>query len=235
MADLKDLVQFALDKQPSKFKDAFGELVSQRVVDKVEELKGEISANMFGEAPESDDEEDMIDDIEDEDDVPFDDEDLDDVLADDEDLDGLIDFDLDDEDMPEDEEEELNFDDEDEDEFEEETDEDDESFNEERVEALEEDTTHRLDPMEVRDGSGGTRSIGVRDKTSNRITGYVHVGPKVDSSGKKSMFGNHHKMTYARIGRGPGLDNHEHDLGVRKFSTKDLESSVTDIHAKVGR
>jgi hypothetical protein len=95
MAELKDLVQFALDKQPSKFKDAFNDLVSQRVVNVVDELKSEISANMFGESPEDED------DIED-----LDDTDLDDL--DDEDLDGLIDFD--DEDVLSDDDEDVDFD-----------------------------------------------------------------------------------------------------------------------------
>lgn len=87
MPELKDLVQFALDKQPSKFKDAFDDLLSQRVVDKVDELKGEISANMFGEGPENDE-----DDIEDMDDIVDDEEDF---IPDDEDLED-IDLDLDD-------------------------------------------------------------------------------------------------------------------------------------------
>ena len=86
MAELKDLVQFALDKQPSKFKDAFGDLLSQRVVDRVEELKAEVAANMFGEAPEEDE-----DDIEDED-LEFSDEDLELTDEDEENL--FADFDL---------------------------------------------------------------------------------------------------------------------------------------------
>lgn len=112
MPELKDLVQFALDKQPSKFKDAFGELLSNRVVDKVEELKAEISANMFGEAPETDDDEDEDDivDLDDEDELVYDDDDL--PLEDDEDL--LADFDLEDDELPLDDSEELDFDDDDE-------------------------------------------------------------------------------------------------------------------------
>lgn len=119
MAELKDLVQFALDKQPSKFKDAFGDLLSQRVVDRVEELKAEVAANMFGEAPEEDE-----DDIEDED-LEFSDEDLELTDEDEENL--FADFDLDDEDMPEDDDD-IAFEDDDDLNIE---DEDDDSFNEE--------------------------------------------------------------------------------------------------------
>jgi hypothetical protein len=121
MAELKDLVQFALDKQPSKFKDAFGDLLSQRVVDRVEELKAEVAANMFGEAPED---EDDIEDLDDEE-IEFDDEDLELTDEDEENL--FADFDLDDEDMPVDdddiefeEDDDLNIEDEDEDSFNEE-------------------------------------------------------------------------------------------------------------------
>jgi len=115
MAELKDLVQFALDKQPSKFKDAFGDLLSQRVVDRVEELKAEVAANMFGEAPED---EDVIEDFEDEE-IEFDDEDLELTDEDEENL--FADFDLDDDDMPVDDDDiefedddDLNIEDEDE-------------------------------------------------------------------------------------------------------------------------
>lgn len=122
MAELKDLVQFALDKQPSKFKDAFGDLLSQRVVDRVEELKAEVAANMFGEAPEED--EDDIEDLDDED-LEFSDEDLELTDEDEENL--FADFDLDDEDMPEDDDD-IAFEDDDDLNIE---DEDDDSFNEE--------------------------------------------------------------------------------------------------------
>lgn len=133
MAELKDLVQFALDKQPSKFKDAFNDLVSQRVVNTVDELKSEISANMFGESPEDDDE-DLADDED-----SFDDEDLDDIVddLDDEDLDGLIEFD--DEDMLDDDED-VDFDDED----------IEESFNEENSEAYKEAVTESSEMRKLR-------------------------------------------------------------------------------------
>lgn len=229
MPELKDLVQYALDKQPAKFKETFGDLLSQRVVDRVEELKAEISANMFGEAPEDEDDVDFDPDS-DEDDYGDDDDDsfVDDIDLDDAELDDLIHFDdedllgddedLDDEDM----EEEVDL-----------VDEDDESFFEEIVDAIKEDTnnTHWIDSQETRPRKGGGVTLGVKERSTGRISGIIHVGPKVDKTGKKSMFGSHHKMTYSQITKGAtsgyGID---HDLGVRKFSQSDLEKTVSNIH-----
>lgn len=233
MPELKDLVQFALDKQPAKFKETFGDLLSQRVVDRVEELKAEISANMFGESPEDDDE-DIDYDSESDDDDYVDDEDdsfVDDIELDDVELDDLIHFD--DEDLDAEGFDDEGFDDEDMEEEVDLVDEDDESFLEEIVDAIKEDTnnTHWIDSRETRPKSGGGVTLGVKERTTGRISGYIHVGPKVDKSGKKSMFGSYHKMTYSQITKGAtsgfGID---HDLGVRKFNQSDLENTVSIIH-----
>lgn len=222
MAELKDLVQFALDKQPSKFKDAFGELVTARVVDRVDELKAEVAANMFGEAPVSDD-----DDFEDVDDELIDDEDLEQVDFDEEDIDLE---DVDEDDLPEDDDEYVEDEDDivfDEDEF----DDVEESFKAEGIEAIKEETSHYFDSQETRSTSKGL-ALGVKDRKTGKIAGYLHVGPKVNAQGKRSIFGGHHKMSYSQITKwspGYGMD---HDLGVQKFHGPNLEKQISDIHAK---
>jgi len=161
-AELKDLVQFAIDKQPSKFKDAFEELLAQRVVNNVDELKAEIQANMFGESPEDD--EDDMEDLDSDDDVDYEDEDVDDIvdISDDE-LEDLINFDDEDEDL--DDEDGVDFD------------EDEDSFNEELVDAIKEDTksTHRLDSQETRPAKGGGITIGVRGGGNNILDMYTSL------------------------------------------------------------
>lgn len=94
MSDLKSLVRFALEKQPTNFKESFDEILSDRVLNTLAEAKELIAANLFSEGDEDEDM-DLDDSDVDEDDDEFD---IDDLDIEDIDIEDLEDLDLEDED-----------------------------------------------------------------------------------------------------------------------------------------
>lgn len=102
MADIDELIDTAVDQQPTKFANAFDQMMHDRIAGRIEDEKISYAQQMF----QSDDESDDID-IDNDDDLDiedFDEEDFDlsDDEFDDEDLDlEPEDFDLDDTDLEE--------------------------------------------------------------------------------------------------------------------------------------
>ena len=97
MADIDDLINFSMNQQPTKFASAFDEIMGQKAIDSIDDMKISIAQGMFTNEEddvEDEDDFDLNDDLDlDDDDLDLDDEDLDDIDWDDED------FDLDDEDL----------------------------------------------------------------------------------------------------------------------------------------
>lgn len=94
MADIDDLINFSMNQQPTKFASAFDEIMGQKAIAAIDDMKISVAQGMFG----------TEEDVEDEDDFDLDNDDLDiddDLdLDDDEDIDwDDEDFDLDDEDL----------------------------------------------------------------------------------------------------------------------------------------
>ena len=98
MADIEDLIHYSMNQQPTRFASAFDEIIGQKAIDAIDDMRISVAQNVFGA------EEDFI---EDEDDIDLEDEDLD---FDDENLD-IEDEDFDDIDWTEDED--FNLEDED--------------------------------------------------------------------------------------------------------------------------
>jgi len=97
MADINDLLNFADAQQPTKFASAFDEIMGQKIVNSMDDVRVSVAQGMFAsEEPEEDDfeDEDFDVDAEDDDDIlDDDDDDFDDIDWDDED------FDLDEDDL----------------------------------------------------------------------------------------------------------------------------------------
>lgn len=93
MADIEDLINYSMNQQPTKFASAFDEIMGQKAVAAIDDMRINVAQNMFA----------TEDDVDDEDDFDLDDDDLD---LDDEDLD-IDDDDLEDIDWDEDEDEDL--------------------------------------------------------------------------------------------------------------------------------
>ena len=99
MADIEDLINYSMNQQPTKFASAFDEIMGQKAVAAIDDMRINVAQNMFATEDDVDDDEDDFD--LDDDDLDLDDEDLD---IDDEDLEDIDwdedeDEDLDDEDL----------------------------------------------------------------------------------------------------------------------------------------
>lgn len=99
MADIDDLLNYSMNQQPTKFASAFDEIMGQKAIDAIDDMRISVAQSMFGTEEDTvEDDEDF--DLEDDEDLDLDDEDLD---VDDEDLEDIDwddeDFDLDDEDL----------------------------------------------------------------------------------------------------------------------------------------
>ena len=102
MADIDDLLNFSMNQQPTKFASAFDEIMGQKAIAAIDDMKVSVAQSMFAaeeDTPEDDDEDFDLDD----DDLDLDDDDLEDIDDDDLDEDDIDwddeDFDLDDEDL----------------------------------------------------------------------------------------------------------------------------------------
>ena len=99
MADIDDLLNYSMNQQPTKFATAFDEIMGQKAIAAIDDMRITVAQGMFGaeeDAVEDDDDFDLEDedlDLDDDDDLDLDDEDLEDIDLEDED------FDLDDEDL----------------------------------------------------------------------------------------------------------------------------------------
>lgn len=99
MADINDLIDFSMNQQPTKFASAFDEIMGQKAIDAIDDMRISVAQGVFAAEEDTVDDEDDFDldddDLDlDDDDLDIDDEDLEDIDWDDED-----DFDLDDEDL----------------------------------------------------------------------------------------------------------------------------------------
>lgn len=65
MAEISDLIDFAVNKNPVEFASAFDEIVRGRVVDAIENRRIEMAASLYGEADDTDYtfEDDTLDDL----------------------------------------------------------------------------------------------------------------------------------------------------------------------------
>lgn len=95
MADIDDLINYSMNQQPTKFASAFDDIMGQKAVEAIDDMKISIAQGMFASEEDT---------PEDDDDLDLDDEDLEDYDFEDDDDDEDIDwddedFDLDDEDL----------------------------------------------------------------------------------------------------------------------------------------
>ena len=96
MPTVDELINFAINQQPTKFASAFDEIMGQKIVSAMDDVRVAVAQGMFAsEEPEEDDfeDEDFDVDAEDDDDLDDEDDDFDDIDWDDED------FDLDEDDL----------------------------------------------------------------------------------------------------------------------------------------
>lgn len=92
MADIDDLLNYSMNQQPTKFASAFDEIMGQKAIAAIDDMRVSVAQSMFGTEEDTvEDDEDF--DLDDDDDLDLDDEDFEDIDLDDED------FDLDDEDL----------------------------------------------------------------------------------------------------------------------------------------
>lgn len=99
MADIDDLINYSMNQQPTKFATAFDDIMGQKAVAAIDDMRISVAQSMFA-AEEDDVDTDDDFDLEDDDDLDLDDEDLDIEDADLEDVDWEEDDeDLDDEDL----------------------------------------------------------------------------------------------------------------------------------------
>lgn len=96
MADIDDLIDYAANQQPTRFADAFDQLMRDRIAGRIEDEKIAYAQQMF----QTDDEEDL-EDVEDDDDLDIEDFDDEDFEFDDEFEDEDLDLDFDDTDLEE--------------------------------------------------------------------------------------------------------------------------------------
>lgn len=84
MADIDDLINFSMNQQPTKFASTFDEIMGQKAIAAIDDMKISVAQNMFGaEEDESNEDEDF--EIDDED-LDLDDEDFEDVEWDEEEI-----------------------------------------------------------------------------------------------------------------------------------------------------
>ena len=96
MADIDDLINFSMNQRPTKFASAFDDIMGQKALAAIDDMRISVAQGMFA-AEEEDTAEDDDLDLDDED-LDIDDEDLEDIDLEDEDFD-LEDEDLEDEDL----------------------------------------------------------------------------------------------------------------------------------------
>jgi hypothetical protein len=89
MADIDDLIHFSMNQQPTKFASAFDEIVGQKAVAAIDDMRITVAQSMFGAEESVDDEDDF--DLEDEDFKDIDWDEDDDLDLDNEDLEGFED------------------------------------------------------------------------------------------------------------------------------------------------
>lgn len=64
MADIKDLLDFAVNKKPVEFQSAFNDIMSERISDAIETRKVEIAQSLYSENVEEADPDDTEEDSE---------------------------------------------------------------------------------------------------------------------------------------------------------------------------
>lgn len=83
MSNVKELLNFAINKKPTEFADAFEDLISEKMAAALENRKIELAQNLYNEntSPEDEDEDYDYDDYDDnwDEDFEFEDEDFDDL------------------------------------------------------------------------------------------------------------------------------------------------------------